>query len=124
MTRSRRCTVSDPAHRQAVPEQNAIFNANMTALSSMVADAVMVGYRLRAPVQRRGRGRRTGVLLEAVLARHEHLTGTVFDLAHVVAQAPSADATESVASRWSAVSGSFFDEAPDGGLLPPQVGAA
>ena len=53
-----------------------------------------------------------GILLEAVLARHEHLTGTVFDLPHVVAQRPTAGATESVASRWSAVSGSFFDAVP------------
>ena len=53
-----------------------------------------------------------GILLEAVLSRHEHLTGAVFDLPHVVAQRPTAQATPSVASRWSAVSGSFFDTVP------------
>ena len=100
------------AHRQAVPEQNAIFNANMTALSSMVADAVAVGYDFAHLSSVVDVGGGQGVLLEAVLARHEHLTGTVFDLSHVVAHAPSADASESVASRWSAVSGSFFDEVP------------
>ena len=81
------------AHRQAAPEQNAIFNANMAALSSMVADAVADAYDFAELSSVVDVGGGQGVLLEAVLARHEHLTGTVFDLAHAVARAPSADAT-------------------------------
>ena len=50
-----------------------------------------------------------GILLEAVLTRHDHLTGTVFDLPHVVASAPmSADLT----TRWATAGGSFFESVP------------
>jgi O-methyltransferase domain/Dimerisation domain len=99
-------------HRRREPEQNAIFNDNMSALSSVVADAVARAYDFAgfSTVVDVGGGK--GVLLEAVLARHEHLTGTVFDLPHVVAPGPTAQATESVGSRWSAASGSFFDAVP------------
>lgn len=100
------------AHRQGLPEQNAIFNDNMTALSSLVAGAVAAAYDFSglSSVVDVGGGR--GILLEAVLARHDHLTGTVFDQAHAVADAPTPGASESVASRWAAVSGSFFDAVP------------
>jgi hypothetical protein len=50
-----------------------------------------------------------GLLLEAVLAGHPHLTGTVFDLSHVVAQSP---VHAELAPRWSSVAGSFFEELP------------
>ena len=38
--------------------------------------------------------------------------GTVIDLAHVVAVAPPPGATEAVAARGRAETGSFFDEVP------------
>ena len=100
------------AHRQRQPEHNAIFNANMSALSSIVADAVASAYDFAGMTSVVDIGGGQGVLLEAVLARHKHLTGTVFDLAHVVAQSPTSSATRSVASRWDARSGSFFDAVP------------
>jgi hypothetical protein len=99
-------------HRQRQPEHNAIFNANMSALSSWVADAVASAYDFAEMSSVVDIGGGQGVLLEAVLARHEHLTGTVFDLAHVVAQSPTPAASRSVASRWAARSGSFFDAVP------------
>jgi hypothetical protein len=96
-------------HRQRNPEQNAIFNDTMAALSWYVGDAVANAYDFSglASVVDVGGGR--GVLLEAVLARHLHLTGTVFDLAHVVAKEPRSSALE---SRWSAAAGSFFEAVP------------
>jgi hypothetical protein len=99
-------------HRLSRPEQNAVFNANMSAQSSMVAGAVAASYDFsgRSTVVDVGGGE--GVLLEAVLAAHPQLTGTVFDQAHVVAQAPTSGATDSVAGRWSTASGSFFDSVP------------
>lgn len=99
-------------HRRAEPEHNAIFNDNMSALSSLVAEAVASAYDFAGVSSVVDVGGGQGVLLEAVLTRHEHLTGTVFDLPHVVAQGPSPQATQSVASRWSATSGSFFDAVP------------
>jgi O-methyltransferase domain/Dimerisation domain len=99
-------------HRQGLPEQNAIFNDNMSALSSIVADAVAASYDFSGLSSVVDIGGGKGVLLEAVLGRHPHVTGTVFDLAHVVATAPTPQASESVASRWSAKSGSFFEAVP------------
>jgi hypothetical protein len=99
-------------HRRNVPEQNAIFNDNMSALSSLVADAVASAYDFAGLSTVVDVGGGQGVLLEAVLTRHEHLTGTVFDLPHVVARSPTPRATQSVASRWSATSGSFFEAVP------------
>lgn len=100
------------AYRRSHPEQNAIFNDNMSGLSSLVADAVASAYDFAGHSSVVDIGGGHGVLLEAVLTRHEHLTGTVFDLPHVVAQSPTPQATASVASRWSAASGSFFDAVP------------
>jgi len=99
-------------HRERVPEQNAIFNANMAALTSLVAGAVADAYDFSGLSSVVDVGGGQGVLLEAVLAEHEHLTGTVFDQAHAVAKAPTLGASDSVASRWAAVSGSFFESVP------------
>jgi len=100
------------SHRQSQPRHNAIFNDNMSALSSVVADAVASTYDFAGTSSVVDIGGGQGVLLEAVLTGHEHLTGTVFDLPHVVAQGPTPEASPSVASRWGAKSGSFFDAVP------------
>ena len=96
-------------HRQGDPKQNAIFNDNMAALSWSVAGAVAEAYDFSGLGSVVDVGGGQGALLEAVLTRHEHLTGTVFDLPHVVAKEPKSSALE---SRWSAVAGSFFESLP------------
>ncbi|GAA4349349.1 methyltransferase [Angustibacter luteus] len=98
-------------HRRENPQWNAIFNENMTVLSSLVADRVASAYDFSGCTSVVDVGGGQGVMLEAVLTRHPHLTGTVFDRAHVVASAPSQPAP-AVAGRWSLVSGSFFDAVP------------
>jgi hypothetical protein len=97
-------------HRQDHPEENEVFNDNMTALTSAVAEAVAEAYDFSAFLRVVDVGGGKGVLLEAVLSRHQHLSGTVFDLDHVVAAAPS---SPELAPRWSAESGSFFDDVPE-----------
>jgi hypothetical protein len=104
-------------HREAHPEHNAIFNENMAALSRVVADAVAAAYDFSDMHTVVDVGGGYGALLEAVLARHQHLAGAVFDRPHVVAAAPSARASESVRARWSSIGGSFFDEVPAGDAL-------
>ena len=97
------------AYRQERPEYNANFNDNMTALSWYVGKSVASAYdfsNLKTVVDVGGG---QGVLLDAVLNRHEHLNGVVFDLPHVVAKEPR---SEAVASRWSSVAGSFFEAVP------------
>ncbi len=100
------------AHRQAHPEHNAIFNDNMAAHSALVADAVAdaVDFSAWSSVVDVGGGR--GILLEAVLGRHRHLTGVVFDRPHALPSSPTAGTPESVATRWATTSGSFFDAVP------------
>ena len=77
-------------HRAAHPEHNAVFNDNMTMLSSMVADAVAAAYDFSGLTSVVDVGGGHGILLAAILARHPHLTGTVFDLAQAVADEPPA----------------------------------
>lgn len=97
-------------HRQAHPDENAIFNDNMTALTSSVAAAVAETYGFSAGSRVVDIGGGQGILLDAVLTRHPEVSGTVFDLDHVVATAPM---TATHAPRWSAASGSFFEAVPE-----------
>lgn len=56
----------------------------------------------------------TGATLTALLARHEHLQGIVFDLKHVQEGAERAIEAAGVADRCTFVAGSFFDAVPIG----------
>jgi hypothetical protein len=96
--------------RRAHPDENEIFNDNMASLTSSIASAVAADYDFSGISRVVDIGGGQGVLLEAVLTSHPHLTGTVFDLEHVVATQPS---TAALAPRWSAESGSFFDAVPE-----------
>jgi O-methyltransferase domain/Dimerisation domain len=97
------------AHRRGHPIENEIFNLTMASQTSTVAEAVAAAYDFGAVGSVVDVGGGQGVLLAAVLDRYPHLTGTVFDLPQAVAaEPPDAD----LASRWSAVSGSFFEEVP------------
>ena len=81
------------SYRRAHPAANAVFNATMAALTSRMAAAVADAYDFtgRSSVVDVGGG--DGVLLEAILDRHEHLTGTVFDLPQALPSTPSAGAS-------------------------------
>jgi hypothetical protein len=97
------------SYREQRPELNAVFNQNMAALTSVIADAVTSAYDFSGMSTVVDVGGGEGVLLASVLQRHPHLTGIVFDQEHVVARAPwSAE----LASRWTAVGGDFFAEVP------------
>jgi hypothetical protein len=56
----------------------------------------------------------TGATLTALLARHEHLRGTVFDLEHARDGAEQAIEAAGLAERCTFAAGSFFDEVPAG----------
>jgi hypothetical protein len=96
-------------HRIGLPEHNAIFNDNMTALSWSVGEAVAEAYDFSGFEEVVDVGGGQGILLDAVMTRNEHLRGTVFDQPHVVATEPR---TPGLADRWSAVSGNFFESVP------------
>jgi hypothetical protein len=96
--------------RQELPEENAIFNETMTVQTSVIAPAVAEACDFSGLSSVVDVGGGQGILLEAVLARHPHLSGTVFDQAHVLPTEPASSALE---PRWSVVGGSFFDAVPE-----------
>ncbi len=96
-------------HRVHHPEENEVFNDNMASLTLAVAVAVAEAYDFKDVTSVVDVGGGKGALLARVLERYPHLTGTVFDLAHAVGTEPP---IPELASRWSAVSGSFFEEVP------------
>lgn len=99
-------------YRASHARANAVFNDNMAALTSRVATAVASSYDFTGLTSVVDVGGGLGALLEAVLAGHEHLDGTVFDLPQALPAGPPSTASESVASRWSVAAGSFFDAVP------------
>jgi hypothetical protein len=96
-------------HRARNPAENDAFNANMASLTTAVGGAVAETFDFSGLETVVDVGGGKGALLAAVLQRHPHLTGTVFDLEQAVAREPFDPA---LASRWSAVAGSFFEEVP------------
>ena len=100
------------AYRAAHPQANAVFNATMAALTSRMAAAVAAAHDFAGLSTVVDVGGGDGVLLEAVLQQHAHLTGAVFDLPQALPSAPSAGAAAAIAARWSAISGSFFEAVP------------
>jgi hypothetical protein len=94
-------------HRSRHPDHSHDFDDLMTSLSSLVVDGVAGSYDFspRSHVVDVGGGQ--GSLVTAVLRRNPHLTGGVFDQAHVVPPAP-----EGLEGRWTSTAGSFFDEVP------------
>lgn len=104
------------AYRAAYPEEGAIFDAAMTALSKDVAAGVIAAYD-STPFSRVVDVGGRGALAGGILAAHPALHGVVFDQPHVVAQAKSELEALGVADRREAVGGSFFDEVPAGDLI-------
>src|SRR3954447_8829502 len=97
-------------HRARHPAENEIFNQQMASFTATVAAAVAETYDFAGLSSVVDVGGGQGVLLEAVLTRHPHLVGTVFDLPQTVATEPISAA---LAPRWPSMSGSFFEEVPD-----------
>ena len=95
-------------YRAQRPEESAIFDRAMAALSRMQVRSVLDAYdfgRFRKIVDVGGGN---GALLGALLSEHEHLRGVLFDQAHVVAGVD-------LGERGEVVAGSFFETVPDGG---------
>jgi hypothetical protein len=102
-------------YRARHPEQSAVFDRAMSAISRRVAQAVVAACdfgRLGCVVDVGGG---EGVLLAHILAAHGAVRGVLFDLPHVVARAvPVLDAA-GVAGRCDVVGGDFFQAVPEGG---------
>ncbi len=101
-------------YRAKNPAANAVFNAAMTSVSMIRASAVLDAYDFSQVGVLADIGGGHGAFLSAALTRHPTLRGLLFDLPHVVADAPSFLAAVGVASRCQVVGGDFFAAAPTG----------
>ncbi|MCW2877866.1 MAG: putative O-methyltransferase [Sphaerisporangium sp.] len=96
------------------PDASVVFNE---------AQAGLVALRLLPLVERDWSGVGTvvdvgggnGRLLGTLLSRHEHLSGVLFDLPHVVDEAGTAPHLDDVRERLRVAGGSFFSAVPEGG---------
>jgi hypothetical protein len=92
-----------------------LFNEAMSAYSAQEAAAILAAYDFSGVSTVVDVGGGHGALLAALLHEHQHLSGIVFDLAPVVADAQRQLADAGLAARATCVAGDFFDALPSGG---------
>jgi hypothetical protein len=101
-------------YRAEHPDESAIFDQAMTALSRGGVEAVVKAYdfsRFRH-IADIGGGR--GQLIAGILAAHPAMRGTLFDQPHVVDKARALLTQAGVNDRCDIVAGSFFESVPAG----------
>lgn len=103
------------AYREQRPDEGVIFDAAMTALARLGADAIVRAYDFTpfGCIVDVGGGR--GANLANILQAAPNAHGILLDQPHVVADAPETLRAAGVADRCQIVGGSFFDPAPPGG---------
>jgi hypothetical protein len=101
------------AHLERDAAANDVFNRAMVSYSAQTAAAVVAAYDLSRVRTIVDVGGGVGHLLVAALGRHSEPRGVLFDLEHVVREAPGV--LGPVAERVDLVAGSFFDRVPEGG---------
>jgi hypothetical protein len=102
-------------YRASRPEENAVFDGAMRALSRRAAQALVEAYdfgRFGVVVDVGGGN---GTLLAELLAAYPEMRGVLFDQPHVVAGADEVLRTAGVTDRCEVLGGSFFDGVPPGG---------
>jgi hypothetical protein len=102
-------------HLAADADENAWFDHLMRVRSRLLNQPALEAYDWSGASTVVDVGGGTGLLLAAVLRRHRHLQGILFDLPHVVRDAPSGLAAAGVEERCQVVAGDMFDGVPAGG---------
>jgi hypothetical protein len=97
------------------PEEASLFSETMVGFHSQEPPAVAEAYDFSGFKTIVDVGGATGNLLAAVLARHSAPRGILFDMPHVVCDAPDLLRHRGVAERVSIQSGDFFESVPEGG---------
>ncbi|HEX9038200.1 MAG TPA: methyltransferase [Ktedonobacterales bacterium] len=95
-------------------ENGAMFDAALAERTAAFAPSVAAGCdfsRMRTVVDVGGG---QGILLAAVLRRHPHLRGVLFDMPTVAARAEQALKASGIADRCAVVAGDFFEQVPPG----------
>jgi len=102
-------------YRSQHPEEGAIFDRSMTAVSRGLSEAIAAAYDFSAFASVVDVGGGQGDLLAAILAAYPTVRGILVDQAHVVSAAAEPLRKASVADRCDIVAGSFFDGVPKNG---------
>lgn len=97
------------------PAESAVFNAAMTDFGRGVSEAVAEAYDFSDVGRIVDVGGGYGTLLSAILHRHAHLKGILFDQPHVIDGARTLIASAGLADRCEIKGGDFFVEVPEGG---------
>ena len=97
------------------PEEASLFSETMVSFHGAEPAAVAAAYDFSAMNTVIDIGGATGNLLAAILGRYPGLRGILYDLPHVVRDAPALLQARGVADRATITSGSFFDGVPSGG---------
>jgi hypothetical protein len=97
------------------PDDASHFSAAMVGYHGPETPAVAEAYDFSGIGTLVDVGGATGNMLAAVLTRHRHLRGVLFDRPYVVKEAPALLAARGVADRVSIQAGNFFQGVPPGG---------
>jgi hypothetical protein len=97
------------------PDEASLFSETMVGLHGPETPAVAAAYDFSKFKTVVDVGGATGNMLAAVLGRHPGPRGILFDLLHVVREAPPLLGRAGVADRVTIESGSFFETVPQGG---------
>ena len=96
------------------PAEAALFNDTMMGFHGMEPPAVAAAYDFSKMKTVADVGGSTGNMIATILSRHPATRGILFDLPHVVAQAPALLQHRGVADRVRIEGGSFFEGVPAG----------
>jgi hypothetical protein len=97
------------------PEEASLFNETMIGFHGAEPPAVAGAYDFSDADTVVDVGGGTGHMLATIFERHPGPDGVLFDLPHVVREAPALLEERAVADRVTCEGGSFFDEVPGGG---------
>lgn len=95
-------------------DEASLFSETMVGINGGEALAVAAAYDFSGFETIVDVGGATGNMLAAVLSHHQEPRGILFDMPHVVADAPALLEREGVADRVTIESGSFFESVPAG----------
>jgi hypothetical protein len=97
------------------PEARSAFQDNLSRQSELQIPSILEAYDFSGFERLVDVGGGHGALLSAILAANPSLTGVLYELPEVVAEAAGLASELGVAERLEMVGGSFFDSVPPGG---------
>src|SRR6185369_779421 len=97
------------------PEEASLFSETMVGIHGEEPPAIAAAYDFSGLKTIVDIGGATGNLLTAILGKYPGSRGILYDLPHVVRDAPALIKARNLTARVSIQAGSFFDKVPTGG---------